>query len=110
LTDNSLETVGGEQESTKIIIRSLKNEFKIGIVQPGKISNPEKKVNYFFLTKETRLKHLIKKPHLFLKYIFQISRLINEKKPKIIHTQSQVSFFIVSLLMKMNIIENNTFF
>src|SRR5690625_4685675 len=98
MSDNGLETVGGEQESTKIIIEGVKKSYTLGVAQPGNLKKPLSNVHYYPLTSKTRLKHLIKKPHLFMKYIFQIRKIIVNSKPKIIHTQAQASFFIVALL------------
>lgn len=104
MSDNGLETVGGEQESTKIIINGLKNKFKVGVVQPGIVKKTVPEVNYYHLTSETRIKHLIKNPILFLKYVLKSRKIIVTQKPSIIHTQAQVSFFIVSLFKKLRLI------
>src|SRR5699024_7299122 len=66
--DNSIESVGGEQESTKIIINGIKNSYSLGVIQPGNIKNPLNGVHYFSLTSETRIKHLIKRPVSFIEY------------------------------------------
>src|SRR5690625_4900442 len=97
MSDNGLETVGGEQESTKIILNGVKDHYSIGVIQPGTISTPVNGVNYFQLTEKTRIKHLIKNPFSFIKYIWNVKRIITKVEPKIIHTQAQVSFFIVAL-------------
>lgn len=110
LNDNGLDTIGGEQESTKIIINALKEHYKLGVIQPGKIKEEKKEVSYFKMTDHTRIKHLIKHPILFLKYIRDIKKIINKKKPKIIHTQAQVSFFTISLLKKLRLIPKDIFF
>jgi len=104
MSDNGLETVGGEQESTKIIINGIKDYYTLGVIQPGNIKNPLSGVYYYPLTEQTRIKHLIKKPISFLKYIWDVMKVIQLEKPKIIHTQAQVSFFIVSLLIKFKFI------
>lgn len=104
MCDNCLETIGGEQESTKIIINVMKEKFSLGIIQPGDIKKPIIGAEYYKLTNYTRMKHLVKKPQLFLKYILNVKNIINEAKPQIIHTQAQVSFFIVGLLKKFHLI------
>jgi len=98
MTVNNLDTVGGEQESTKIIINGIKDKYSLAIIQPGNISNPVSSVVYYELTKLTRIKHLIKRPISFIRYILKAKSIINRRKPKTIHTQAQVSFLIVSLL------------
>src|SRR5690625_1822232 len=106
MADNGLETVGGEQESTKIIINGVKDHYRLGVIQPGNIRKPAQGVHYYPMTQETRIKHLVKNPVAFLKYIHKIKRIIKREKPKIIHTQAQVSFFIVALLRKFKLIPN----
>lgn len=100
MSDNGLETVGGEQESTKILINGLKDKYTLGVIQPGKVSKPKSGVNYFDLTEHKRIKHLIKNPFKFIQYILNVRRIIRANEPKIIHTQAQVSFFIVAILKK----------
>lgn len=107
--DNGLDTVGGEQESTKIIINGLKDKQSLGVIQPGKVSKPKSGVTYFDLTEHTRIKHLVKKPVAFIRYILNIKRIINSNNPKVIHTQAQVSFFIVALLKKFRLISKDNY-
>jgi len=109
LSDNGLETVGGEQESTKIIIENLKGSFNIGVIQPGKTEHYEQDVEVYKLTSHTRIKHLIKHPFSFLNYILKTKNIIKQKKPVIIHTQAQVSFFIISLLKKFKFISQDIY-
>src|SRR5690625_4132684 len=101
MSDNGLDTVGGEQESTKIIINGMKEHYSIGVIQPGNISKPVTGVHYYSLTEQTRIKHLIKNPFAFIKYIWNVRKIIHRERPKVIHTQAQVSFFIVALLKKL---------
>lgn len=107
MSDNGLDTVGGEQESTKIIINGAKDHFSLGVIQPGSMEQPETGVHYYPLTHETRIKHFITNPIAFIKYVWQVKRIVNREKPKIIHTQAQVSFFIAALLRKLKLIPNN---
>ena len=104
MSDNSLDTIGGSEESTKIIIKELKNNFKIGVIQPGYIREPEDSVKYFTITSDTRLKIIFKNPIKFLNYIFTLKKIIEKQNPRIIHTQGQVNFFIVALLYKLKLI------
>src|SRR5699024_8036862 len=54
-----------------------------------------------------KIKHIIKNPYLFLRYIRKVQKVIRQEKPKIIHTQAQVSFFIVALLRKLKLVPND---
>lgn len=110
LSDNGLETVGGEQESTKIIINGVKDEFKLGVIQPGKVKMKSSSVKYYNMTEKMRIKHLIKNLFAFISYINKIRKIIKRDKPKIIHTQAQVSFFIIGLLSKLKLIPKSTKF
>src|SRR5699024_8606110 len=47
-------------------------------------------------------------PVSFIEYIGKVRKIVNKNKPKIIHTQAQVSFFIVALLMKFKLIPKTT--
>lgn len=107
--DNGLDTVGGEQESTKIIINGSKDKYSLGVIQPGKVSKPKPGVEYFDLTEHTRIKHLAKNPLEFIRYILKIKKIINNNKPEVIHTQAQVSFFIVALLKKIRLISKENY-
>lgn len=107
MADNGLETVGGEQESTKIIIKGINEHYTLGVIQPGNISNPVTGVHYYPLTQQTRIKHIVKKPFAFAKYLWDVKSIIRRENPRIIHTQAQVSFFIVSLLRKLKLISND---
>ncbi len=109
MTDNDLDLVGGEQESTKIIINGCKEKFRIGVIQPGFIKNPQSGVQYFKITEMTRLKQVIKHPVAFIKYILGIRKIIKVSKPRIIHTQAQVSFFMVALLKKFHFISKDVY-
>src|SRR5690625_2834110 len=107
MSDNGLETVGGEQESTKIIINGIKDKFKVGVIQPGIIKKPTENVHYYHLTEQTRMKHLIKNPFAFVSYINRVRKIIKRENPNIIHTQAQASFFIVGLLKKFRLISKD---
>ena len=110
MNDNNLEVVGGAEESTKIIIDGIKAKYKVGVIFPGKAVNQITKVdNIFTISNYTRLKHLIKKPLLFLSYIREVKKIILQTKPKIIHTQAQASFFIVAFLKKIRMIPSDIY-
>lgn len=109
MSDTDLNTVGGEQESTKIIIEGIKDKYSLGVIYPGELKKQRESVAYYELTNKKRMKDLIKNPIKFVKYIIQTRKIIHQNNPKIIHTQAQVSFFIVSLLKKMHLISRDIF-
>lgn len=107
--DNNFDVVGGAEESTKIIIKGIKDKHSLGVIQPGKVGKCETGVTYFYLTKYKRIKYLIKNPIAFIGYILKVKKIINSNSPRIIHTQAQVSFFIVALLKKLRMIPKGTY-
>lgn len=110
MNDNSLESiVGGAEESTKIIINGIHELYSIGVIQPGSTTKPISGAFCFYLTDKKRLKHLIRNPIRFFKYIFMTRELINKYNPKVIHTQAQVSFFTVALLKKFRLISKKNY-
>jgi glycosyltransferase involved in cell wall biosynthesis len=109
ITDNNLDTIGGEQESTKIILNDMKHKHAVGVLQPGEAPENPEGVEYFELTKTKKLKELVKKsPVLFMKYIWKAKTFIREKKPEVIHSQAQASFFMVSLFIYLRLIPKST--
>jgi len=109
LCDNNFDIVGGEQESTKILLDGLKDKYSFGVIQPGKVKNPIPGITYFNLTRHTRIKHLVKNPIAVIKYILSVKKIINANNPKVIHTQAQISFFIIALLKKFRLISKNIY-
>ncbi len=110
MNDNNLGYVGGERESQRIIIKAASQKYKVAVVQPGEYDESIPNTEFYYETKVRRMKFLIKNPFAFIAYIFKISKLINKIQPKVIHTQSQVCFFIVSLLRRLHLISRNTMF
>ncbi|TXR35467.1 glycosyltransferase family 4 protein [Ectopseudomonas mendocina] len=98
LVDNNLGTVGGEQESTKIIIKGMiANGVDVSVVQPGAHDESIPKSSQVYLVKDDRLKKVFKNPLLFIYYFFRVFGCVRSFDPRVIHTQAQVSFFIISL-------------
>lgn len=111
LVDNNLGTIGGEQESTKIIINGMiKRGMDIRVIQPGPYYDNIPKSAQFYLVEDDRLKKVFKKPFLFIYYLFCVFRCIRSFGPVTIHTQAQVSFFIVSLGRMLRLISRDTTF
>lgn len=107
INDNNLNFLGGERESQLIIVNGVKNHFKTAIIQPGEFLEPIEGVNVYWITKCLRMKQLIKRPFSFLTYIFKLGSLIKKISPKVIHSNSQVSFFMVSLLKRFRLISRD---
>lgn len=110
MNDNNLGYVGGERESQRIIIQAASQKYKVAVVQPGEYDENIPNTEFYYRTKARRMKFLIKNPIAFVAYIFKVGKLINKIQPKVIHTQSQVCFFIVSLLRRLHLISRKTMF
>ncbi len=104
INDNNLGFLGGERESQLIIINGASKKHKIAVIQPGEFNEKIDNVDFYWRTKCKRMKELIKNPFAFLGYMFKIAALIEKINPKIIHSNSQVSFFIVSMLKRFRMI------
>ncbi|AXN37656.1 glycosyltransferase family 4 protein [Peribacillus butanolivorans] len=104
LCDNSLGVVGGGEESLRIIINGVKNEYNVALIEPGIGYHKNPECEIYELSKYKRIKMVARNPILFIKYLHDIKKIINETKPSVIHTQAQVSFFIVGFLKKMKLI------
>lgn len=107
INDNNLGFLGGERESQLIIINGIKDQIKTALIQPGEFTEKIDNVDVYWRTKSLRMKHLIKRPFAFLSYIFKIGKLIRDISPKVIHSNSQVSFFMVSLLKRFRLISRD---
>ena len=109
VTDNNLENiVGGAEESLRIICRGLGREFKIGIIQPGPVSRKIADVSYFCVTADNRLKSVVKNPRALIRFILAVKETISVTNPRVVHTNLQISFFIVAFLKKLGIIPKHT--
>jgi len=104
INDNNLNFLGGERESQLIIINGVSKKYSLAVIQPGEFKDEINNVNFYWCTKLLRIKHLVKNPFGFIIYMFRVSRLIRQICPKVIHSNSQVSFFIVSLLKRFQFI------
>src|SRR5690625_4800880 len=107
LVDNRLYKMSDKEESTKIILNGLSKKYRFSLIQPGKIQGKINNVSIFELSEKTRLKHLIKNPFSFLKYIWKVREIIKQEKPRIIHKQAQQSIVIVAILLKLSLVSNN---
>jgi hypothetical protein len=110
INDNNLSFLGGERESQLIIINGIKEQYMVSVIQPGDFNEHIDGVQFYSLTRHMKLKSLIKNPFAFIRYIFKVGNKINEIQPDIIHSQSQCSFFIVSLLRRLHIVDRKAFF
>ncbi|WP_018879437.1 glycosyltransferase family 4 protein [Thioalkalivibrio sp. ALE9] len=99
-TDNGLETVGGEQESTRIIAECLQHRFRMVVVQPGRAPDGRNRVEYRSVAPRDRLKKVFRNPFAALAFVLRLRRLIYEERPDLIHTQGQASLLAVVLLRR----------
>ena len=104
LCDNNIDFVGGGIVSIKIIMEGIKDMYPVSLIQPGQVKKNNASYHVYELSKYKRMKELIKHPFSFLKYIYDVYKIIRINRPKVIHTQEQVSFFMVALLKKLNLI------
>lgn len=104
VTDNNVDTVGGEQESIKVILKTLNERYQFALIEPGEVKSRIKNIQYYNKTEKNRLKFLIKNPVQFIRYYISLFLVIRKRQPNIIHTQSQVSFVLVTFLRKLRLI------
>ena len=107
INDNNLGFLGGERESQLIVLNGISPYFKTAVIQPGEFDEKINGVDVYFETKSKRLKYLIKNPFAFGLYILKVRRLVSKLHPRIVHSQSQVSFFMMSLLKRLSLIPND---
>lgn len=107
INDNNLGFLGGERESQLIIINGVKDQFSTAVIQPGEFTETIEGVDIYWRTNSLRMKYLIKKPFSFLSYFFKVGKLLREISPKVIHSNSQVSFFGVSFLKRFHLISRD---
>lgn len=107
INDNNLRLGGGERESQIIILNWASKKFNISVLQPGKKEECIPNVKFYHATEYERLKYLVKRPIAFGIYIFKIGRIIKNLNPKIVHSNSQVSFFILMLLRRLHVLSSN---
>lgn len=109
VTDNNLSTVGGEQESTKIIIDGLRNEFSTSLFQPGRALTPFNGVKIYGFGDRERIKDFAKNPFRLFFYCVSLLKCLRKGGFDVVHTQAQVSFFAVSLLLKLRLVKGFKF-
>lgn len=107
MVDNNLDVVGGGKESTKIIVEGVKDLYSIALIQPGKVERESIFCKTYELSKYKRMKKVFKNPISFIRYFYDVYKIIKSNNPKVIHTQEQVSFFMVALLNKLKLIKHD---
>lgn len=105
INDNNLGFLGGERESQLIIINGASKKYRLAVIQPGEFTGAIDNVDFYWRTKSLRMKYLIKNPFAFGAYIVKVAALIRKIQPKVIHSNSQVSFFMVSLMKRFRMID-----
>lgn len=109
-SDHSLDTIGGAQLSSNIILEGLKDDhYHLGVIQPGENGSKIENIEYFEIGKHKSIKTVAKNPINFIKYINGVRKNLNREKPTIVHTQAQANFFIVAFLKKLRLISKDTF-
>src|SRR5699024_6552930 len=100
-SDHSLDTIGGAQLSSNIILNELKDsDYNLGVIQPGKNNSKIENVEYFDIGDFKSIKTVARHPFRFINYIKQVKNILNKEKPSIVHTQAQANFFVVAFLKK----------
>jgi len=109
-SDHSLDTIGGAQLSSNIILNGLKDgDYNLGVIQPGKNSSKLENVEYFEIGDFKSIKTVARHPFKFINYIKQVKNILNREKPSIVHTQAQANFFVVAFLKKLHLISKDTY-
>lgn len=109
-SDHSLDTIGGAQLSSNIILEGLKDDnYNLGVIQPGKNESKIENIEYFEIGEFKSIKTVAKHPLKFISYINKVKNILNKEKPTIVHTQAQANFFIVAFLKKIRLISKDTF-
>lgn len=108
INDNNLNFLGGERESQLIILNGVNKKYRIAVIQPGEFTEKIPNVDFYWCTNSLRMKKLIKNPFAFFAYFFKVAHLIRRISPKLIHSNSQVSFFMVSLMKRFRMIPRET--
>ena len=86
-SDHSLDTIGGAQLSSNIILNGLKeSDYNLGVIQPGKNSSKLENVEYFEIGDFKSIKTVARHPFNFINYIKQVKNILNKEKPDLIIT------------------------
>lgn len=108
LVDNSLCSVGGAQESTKLLINSnLKYEFHVASPSMGGCGDTEYKQHSLF--KGLQLRKALRNPFNIVIVLFRIGLIVRRVRPQIIHCQSQILLILLSCLVRVGLVNSSTF-
>lgn len=106
VTDNNVNTTGGEQESTKILVSEIAAGYKVELAQPGiqacDTKNQPRQI--YSLGKHDRVKKLFRNPLQIPIYLLRLQRVVTQSGADVVHSQSQVAFFALGLLKKVRLI------
>ncbi len=105
LSDVAIDSVGGAQESMKLIIQELKEEFEFYMITPNGKRQIENQIIYteyenFILKKMTKVQ--------LFSLLNKIKNDIEDIKPDIIHVQMQATMLVIGLLKSINLISKDT--
>lgn len=110
INDNNMGFLGGERESQLIIINAASRKYRTAVIQPGEFHAEIPNTTFYWRTESLRIKRLIKNPIAFCIYFFKVAALIRKISPRVIHSNSQVSFFMVSLYKRFHLIDRDIHF
>ncbi|WP_019592495.1 glycosyltransferase family 4 protein [Thioalkalivibrio sp. ALRh] len=103
VTDNNVGTVGGEQESIKIIARNLSAELDVAVLHPGGVEG-DLGFCCIGIGRRTRIKALVRRPLELASYVMKVVRYLRNTDAKVVHTQAQASLFLIGVSIKLRLI------
>lgn len=102
--DHSMKLVGGSQESLKVVLDGLKNEYDMYLFTPGLEKYSDERVVHYHYSKYGSMKTMIRHPISFIHYYYVLRNNIKESKYDLIHTHEQVGFFVLSFMKRFGLI------
>lgn len=105
ICDHSMNLVGGSQESLRVVIDGIKDEYDVSLYTPGTGEYKDEKVRHIHFSHYDSMKTMIKHPIAFLRYYGNLRRLIMRNDYRVIHTQEQVGYYAVALMKRLRLID-----
>ncbi len=109
VTDNNVETVGGEQESIKIIARNLSDELGVAVLHPGSAS-ADLGFCHIGVGRRKRIKALLRRPLEFISFVVTVVRYLRKTEARVVHTQAQASLFMIGFAVKLHLVPKRFMF
>lgn len=106
VTDNNVNTTGGEQESTKILVSEAATRYQVELAQPGvqSCATTNQPQRIYSLGKHDRVKQLFRNPLQIPCYLVRLYKTVKHSEADVVHSQSQVAFFSLGLLKRLGFI------